>query len=80
MGLGQYCLLKGSNGFNSFVVKDISMVIIVDLHSMVMTGPKLHDSNAFHGLAGNFGLCTHLPHVTRHSTLTQFKFKFDACM
>ncbi len=36
-------------------------------------------STVFQGLAGNFGLCACVLHVTRHSSLTQIAQKFDAC-
>ena len=36
-------------------------------------------SRVFHGLAGNFGLCPCVLHVTRYSTLEQLAQKFGAC-
>ena len=36
-------------------------------------------ASVFHGLAANFGFCSHVLHITRYSTLTRLAQKYGAC-
>ena len=47
--------------------------------ALTEAGNSMLTASVFHGLAGNFGFCAFVLHITRHSTLTRLAPKFNAC-
>ena len=47
--------------------------------ALTEAGTSVLTASVFHVLAGNFGFCACVLHITRHSTLTRLAQKFGTC-